>query len=672
MTGVSRRRPTAARLRRTARDTGTRRIRVTLIVYALVLLVVVGQLVHIQVVDADTYADRGVAQRARTIDLPATRGRIYDRDGDVLATSVQSATLYADPRVYRARTTPDGIEVPPAATATDVAAELAPVIGRDVGELTERLARDAHFVYVARQLDWEVGQAVLDLDLPGIDLLVEPRRVYPAGGLAGQVVGFTGIDGEGLQGLESRYDDVLRGEAGTLAVERAPGGLDIVSGLREVEPALPGTDLVLTLDREVQHLAERAVDDALETHGAAGASVVVLEVGTGQLLAMASAPGFDPNDRVDGDQALWRNRAVTDVFEPGSTQKALTMAAAIDGGIVSADAVQPVGDRITVGGSTFTDAYPHPTRDLSISEVIERSSNVGTIQVARDLGAERLHAALLDFGYGRTLGVGFPGESPGLLMPTEQWWGTSLPTIAIGQGVAVTLLHMAHSYAVLANDGVAVAPRIVRGTVEEDGRLTDAPPPTPQRVVAADTAQAVTSMLVEAVSGEHGTGARAAIPGYQVAGKTGTARKPDADAGGYSDEYVATFVGYAPASDPRFVVAVMVDEPSPVIYGGLVAAPVFREVMQGTLMAMRVPPDTVAATLDDAMQQAREQAALAAEAAAEREGPATPDDDPASPPVGSPAGGDGTPVGDEPGADAAQASGAYGTGAPDGSPDDDP
>jgi cell division protein FtsI (penicillin-binding protein 3) len=628
---------TPTRLRRTGHEVGVRRIRWLLLIYGLLFMVTFGGLVNIQIINAPDYADRSVRQRARTVELVATRGRVYDREGDVLATSVQSATIYADPRAYRPTETPAGTPVPPAASAAAVAAELAPLVGVDVATLTERLERDAHFVYVARQLDWEVGQEIRELDLPGIGFLTEPRRVYPAGGLAGQVVGFTGIDGEGLQGLESQYDQILRGRPGMLAFEQAPGGLGIASGARELVPPDPGTDLVLTIDREIQHAAERAAADAVAEFNAVGASVVVLEVGTGEMLAMASAPTYDPNRRTESDHANWRNRAVTDIFEPGSTQKALTVAAAIEEGLITGPTSMTVENGIRVGGKTFTDAYSHPTETWTVSEIMERSSNVGTIKIAQQLGAERLDAYLRDFGYGRPTGVGFPGEGGGLLMSTADWWATSLPTIAIGQGVAVTLVQLANSYATLANDGVAVQPRIVRGTVGDDGRLTPAAAPTVREVISADTALQVRQMLEAAVVGEHGTGARAAVPGYSVAGKTGTARKPNEGARGYSSEYIATFVGFAPVDNPQLVVAVMVDEPRP-FYGGLVAAPVFSEVMQAALTARRILPDGGSRALDDALLEAR---ASLAEQRAAQEGPATPADDPASPPVGSPVGGDG-------------------------------
>jgi cell division protein FtsI (penicillin-binding protein 3) len=588
-----------------------RRLRWVFGIYLLVAAVTVAQLVRVQVVDAPGYADLSASQRARIIELAGERGRIYDRDGDVLATTVQAATVYADPRAFRPREAPDGRVVPPAADADAVARQLAPIVGRDADALRAALTAEGHFSYLARQLDHEVGARVRELGLEGIHVIAEPKRVYPAAGLAGQVVGFTGIDGEGLQGLEARYEDLLLGRPGLLTLERAPGGLDIASGTRELIPSEPGTDLVLTLDREVQHAAERAAADVTAEYGAEGASVVVLEVSSGDVLAMASAPTFDPNRRGDADPSTWRNRAVTDVFEPGSTQKALTVAAAVEEGIVDEHDVLRVPTGVSVGGKTFTDSTPQPTSDWSVTEIMERSSNVGTIELAQELGADRLEAYLRSFGEGSSTGTGFPGESTGLLSPVDEWWGTSLPTIAIGQGVAVSLIQLANSYATLANDGVAVTPRIVRGTVGDDGRLTPAADPVERRVVSEDTAQQVQRMLETVVSGEHGTGHRAAVDGYRVAGKTGTARKPSPDARGYSGEYVATFVGFAPVEDPKLVVAVMVDEPRPVFYGGLVAAPVFSEVMGTALASRRVLPDSAGSSLEDAIAAARAASAAA-------------------------------------------------------------
>ncbi len=590
-------------------DLAIRRIRWTLVIFAVLVLASTVKLVQIQVVDAADLAAVGERQRARTLELPASRGRIYDRDGDVLATSVQSATIYADPRAYRGTHTPEGREVPPAGETPVVADALAPLLGIDAASIQQRLEQDRHFVYLARQVDHELGAQIRALELPGIGVLTEPQRVYPAGSLAGQVVGFTDIDAEGLQGLEARYEHVLAGQPGTLLLERAPGGLDIASGIRELEPPVVGTDVVLTLDRDIQHVAELAAAGATERFDAVGASIVVAEVGTGDVLAMASAPSFDPNDRGDEDPSDRRNRAVTDVFEPGSTQKALTIAAALEEGVITPTTTLEVDGAIRVGGSTFTDAVRHPTERWSVNQIMERSSNVGTIQIAQALGDEQLDSYLRRFGYGRPTQLGFPGESGGLLLPHTEWWGTSLPTIAIGHGVAVSLIQLANSYATLANDGVAVAPRLVLGSVGDDGRLAPVPAPGTERIVSAATADAVRAMLEDAVHGDHGTGSLAQVDGFRVAGKTGTARKPLADGRGYSDEYIATFVGMAPAHDPQVVVAVMIDEPQP-IYGGLTAAPVFAEVMEAALLALRVPPDGAGVDLPTAVRLATEHAAL--------------------------------------------------------------
>jgi cell division protein FtsI (penicillin-binding protein 3) len=592
-----------------------RRIRATFGVFLLVVVLTFGQLVRVQVLHAEEYAERGVRQRTRTIELPAARGRIYDREGDVLATSVMSATIYADPIAFRPTTRPDGTRVPAAGDPLRAARALAPLLGRDVDDVAERLQRDSRFVYLARQIDLEIGEEIMGMRLPGIHLLTEPRRVYPSGGLAAQVIGFTGIDGDALEGLEAIHDDVLRGVPGTLLLERAPGGLDISTGARELEPAVAGRDLVLTLDRDIQYVAERVAGQVLEDFAAVGATVVVLDIRTGEILGMASAPSFDPTVRVEGERDRWRNRAVTDIFEPGSTQKALTVAAGLESGAITPSTTFRVADRYTVGDKTFSDVSAHGVEDWNAAAILSRSSNVGAIRIAETIGADALRDQLLAFGYGQVTGLGFPGESAGLLPGRDQWWQTTLPTVAIGYGTAVTLLQLASAYATIANDGVHVDPRLVRGTVGDDGNLVPLTPAPSRRVISSATSATVLEMLGEAVSGEFATGSRAQVPGYQVGGKTGTARKPLVGRAGYSDQYVATFVGIAPLDDPRLVVAVMVDEPKP-YFGGLVAAPAFAEVMHASLLARRIVPDGRGRSLDDLVRETR---VVAAEAAARAE-----------------------------------------------------
>ncbi len=460
-----------------------------------------------------------------------------------------------------------------------------------MGDLTETLSQDAAFVYLARQLPREVGAEVQALNLPGVAILEEARRVYPAGSLAAQVVGFAGIDGDGLAGMELGLESTLAGRAGTMRLEQAPQGLEISSAPREVLPPVPGDDVVLTLDREIQATTERVLANAVRGFNAQAGSAVVLDVESGQVLAMASVPDFDPGALADSDADARRNRALTDVYEPGSVNKVITASAALEEGLAEPDEVfgVPLGYRI--GDKTFTDSHPPEKSKMTFREIIERSSNVGTIRIAERVGPERLYGYLRKFGYGKTTGSGFPGESPGLLAPPDQWSATSLPTISIGQGVSASLLQVASVFQTIAAGGERIEPTLLRGTVGEDGRLYAAPESERRRVVSEQTADALAQMLRGVVEDEYGTCPLCAVPGYRVGGKTGTAQKASETVRGYEDgSYVGSFVGFAPVEDPAIVVGVMIDEPRPVYYGGLTAGPTFAEIMEFALNHRRVPP----------------------------------------------------------------------------------
>jgi len=599
----------APRLRRLPGGMFARRSLWLLLTYLLVVLLLVGRLVQVQVVRADDYAARGAEQRDRFLTLPADRGRLYDRNGEVLAASVQAMTIHADPRAFHPQPDPaTGGTLPPAEDPAATVAALAPLLGVEADVLRERIDGPGEWVVLARQVDRAVGQQVRELGLQGIGVVPEPRRAYPGGTLASQLIGVTDIDGTGIAGLELQHEESLAGQPGWLAYERSEDGFAIPTGARDLQAPVPGNDLVLTIDRQVQHTAERVAAETVERWSASGASIVVLEVGTGDVLAMASAPTVDLAERSSITPDALRNRAVTDMLEPGSVQKAITAAAALEDGVVTSDTRMLVDDRISVGGSTFSDSHDHPVEEMTFAEVIQTSSNVGTIMVAQELGDERLAHWLDRFGFGQPVGVGFPGEAAGIVRPVEDWWGTSLPTMAIGQGIAMTLLQAANAYATLANDGVAVTPRILRGTVAEDGRLQAGPVLDGERVVSSETARTVREVLAGVVDGERGTGGAASVVGHRVAGKTGTARKPSPD-GGYSGGYIATFVGMAPVDDPRVVVAVMVDEPD-VIWGGTVAAPAFAEVMTEALRRARVAPEASGPSLRSAMTDARRAVAV--------------------------------------------------------------
>ncbi len=560
------------------RSKSGRRLGVFLIAYLVLTAAIGWRLVTVQVVSADEYRALAEQQVQREVAVPARRGKIYDREGEALALSLPAASVYADPRAIAAA------ELDP----TFIAADLEPLLDRSMDELMDALTQDTGFVYLGRQLPRAVGDQIRSMRLPGVGVLEEPQRRYPADGLAAQVVGFAGLDGEGLAGVELWHDDLLAGTPGALRQERAPGGVAISAAPQEVQPPVPGEDVVLTIDRALQHHAERVLAEALDTHDAAGGSAVVADVNSGEILAMASAPSFQP-EADDVDSYTRRNRAVTDVFEPGSVNKAITLAAAIEEGVVGADETIHVPEAVNVGGKRFTDSTRQPARNLSVTEIMAESSNVGTIRIADELGDDRLRRYLEQFGLGMPTGLGFPGESGGIVPSPDSWYATTRPTVAIGQGVSASLLQVAGVFQAIASGGERVEPRLVRGTVDAQGRLEETGDPERHRVVSADTAAQVSSMLAAVV--EDGTGANAAVPGYRVAGKTGTAQKPSTTSRGYeAGAYIATFAGFAPADDPEIVVAVMIDEPQDQYYGGEVAAPVFAELMEFTLGHRRVPP----------------------------------------------------------------------------------
>lgn len=538
---------------------------------------VAGRLVWMQGMASERFVALAADQRERRVALPAERGDILDRDGAVLALSMRMESIFANPRFV-----PD----PQAA-----AAALAPVLGIDAAALAGKLGQERGFVYLARKVDPVVAAKAKALGIPGVESVAEPKRFYPAGSLGAHVLGFVGTDNKGLAGLEAQYDGLLSGRPGEMLIERDPEGRSIPQGKSHLTPPAPGDDIILTIDREVQFAAESALARAVESYRAKGGSVVVLRPQTGEVLALANLPAFDPNHFATAVPDARRNRAVVDVYEPGSANKVITAAAAIESGTADPSAVISVPDRLALAGRTFRDSHPHPTLDLTLAQVIEQSSNVGTIKVAVDVGKDRLHDYLLRFGYGSPTGLDFPGEAGGIVPNPERWWSTSLPTIAIGQGVAVTPMQIVGVYGVVANGGEWIQPRLVKARVDGSGRHHPARAPGTRRVIEPGTARQLTGMLTSVVEGTHGTGKAAAVPGYRVAGKTGTAQKPRRDIRGY-EGYVASFVGFAPADRPQLVVGVMLDDPDP-IWGGVTAAPVFREVMQFSLRHLGIGPGPV-------------------------------------------------------------------------------
>ena len=534
------------------------------------------RLVVVQGTRADEYAARGLGQRLHTETLAADRGTIFDAEGRELALTVDSVTVYANPR-----------------EVTDPAVEavyLASLTGQDPAVVEELLSSDGTFVYVARQLDPADAARVEAADLPGIFFLKEPKRVYPAGALTAQIVGFVQPDSnEGLEGLELRYEAVLAGTPGQLRVERDPAGRTIPQGEYSVVPAEPGSDLVLTLRTSIQFAATEALQEAIERTGARAGSVVVLDPATGGVLAMVNLPGFDPTERASLVPERVRNRAVTDLFEPGSTQKLITVAAALEAGLVAPGTVLEIPEHIEILDTVFQDFTEHPDR-LTVTGIVAHSSNLGTILLGEMLGAQRLHEFMVAFGQGRPTRIDFPGEAGGVLQPPEEWCVTTcVAGTSIGYHVSVTALQMAAAYATIANDGVWVQPHVVAEVVDGLGSRVPTEP-AERRVVSEETARQIREMLAAVV--EQGTGSMAAVGGYRVGGKTGTTKKYLSETGEYSDEDVmASFIGMAPIDHPRVVVAVVLDAPREDASGGKGAAPVFSAVALAALHQLGVPPD---------------------------------------------------------------------------------
>ena len=543
------------------------------VVLALAFAGVAARLILLQVREADDYRALAEEQRVRAIPLAAARGSILDRDGHELALSLPARAVFADPRLVE----------DPGATAH----ALAPILDVGVGTLRESLETDSAFVYLARRIDPGVARRVEKLKLPGIGFLDESKRHYPGDDLAAQLLGFVGLDDVGLAGLELQHDEILAGRPGRMVIEQDPSGNTIPHGEGPFVAPVPGEDLVLTIDRDLQFQAERALQAAVKANGAKGGTVIMMEPSTGQILATATSPMFDANAFDEVAPAVTRADAFIDMYEPGSVNKIITAAAALEEEAIGLREELQVPAQYLVSDHVFHDAHPHPPLEMTLTDVIAQSSNIGTIKVAERLGKELLDRYLRRFGFGSITGVGFPGEVPGILMPADDWWGTSMGTIPIGQGIAVTPLQMLSVYATIANGGVRVQPTLVRGTIDPQGRFIHTPSPKRVRVVSARTARLVTGMLTQAVI--DGTGTEAQLGGYWVAGKTGTARKPLEGALGYSDRYVASFIGFLPASDPQVVVAAVLDEPT-TVYGGVAAAPLFREVARFAVVHLRIPP----------------------------------------------------------------------------------
>lgn len=544
-----------------------RRIRLLVVAFGLLFAVALGRATWIQVVHHDRFAKMASTQHRETIEIPAGRGTIYDRTGEPLAIGEQATTVYADPR-----------HVTDAQKAAVVAGKL---LGVDPIELYPALKdRSKGFVYVARKADPFRAAGLEKRAIPGLGFYSEELRAYPQGAVAAHVLGFAGTDNRGLDGLERSLDKTLAGQSGFETVVKDPFGraIDVITS----RPEKPGRNVTLTIDHQIQANAEQVLARTVRRFGAKGAAAIVLDPRTGAVLAMANYPTFNANRFSTASPDARRNRAVTDMYEPGSTFKIVTIAAALEDGVVTPQSSFVLPPTIQVADRVIHEAHIRGTQRMTVKQILSESSNIGTITVAQKLGAGELSSWVERFGFGKRTGIDYPGESPGLVLPLEEWSGSTIGTVPIGQGIAVTALQMVASYAAIGNGGVLRTPRLVEKIGSRKVRREEG-----KRIVSRQTADSMMSMFRDVVV--EGTGTEAAIPGYTVAGKTGTAQK--AENGRYVRKYVASFVGLVPAKKPRLAILVMVDEPRGNIYGGVVAAPAFRDIARFDLQYLEVRPD---------------------------------------------------------------------------------
>ncbi|MBA3369399.1 MAG: penicillin-binding protein 2 [Geodermatophilaceae bacterium] len=534
--------------------------------------IILGRLVLVQGLDGTAYAAAASAERLREDVLPATRGQILDANGNPLAYTVSARKIYADPSL---------ISDPVGAATT-----LSGLLTVPVNELVDKMQADNRYQVLAERLEPSLAAQVMGLRIAGIGVEVQPLRLYPAGEIGAQVVGFTGSDGSGLAGIEQAYDDLLSGTPGTTSYEVGRNGAVIPAGERTDQPAIPGGSVQLTIDQDVQFHLQRQLDAQCADGSTQNAQAVILDAPTGQVLAIATCRSFDPNAAGEADPDNLGNGAISGVLESGSVAKAITLSAAVQEGIVTPGDVRLTPDSITVGNTTVRDAHPHDAINYTVTGILAKSSNVGTIGIARELGNELLEQYLRAFGVGEQTGIELSGESPGILVPHEEWSIAQSINIPIGQGFALTTLQMASIYQTIANGGVRIPPRIVASTTSPDGTVTDTVQPRGVRVISEETAATMAYML-EAVVGEGGTALNASIGGYRVAGKTGTAQRPNPACSCYAGGgFWTTFAGFAPADAPEYVMSVMLQRPD----SGVPAGPVFKNVMTFVLAHEAVAP----------------------------------------------------------------------------------
>jgi cell division protein FtsI (penicillin-binding protein 3) len=546
------------------------RIATALVFFLVLFCTLVFRAFHLQIMTGKTYKNLAEKQHNKTLQLYPERGIIFDRNGEKLAASILADSLFADPSKI------DNVD--------EAAAQLAAVTGQPKKMIAQQIAKSKNFCWIARMISPAQSEQVKSLKMEGVYLIQEPKRFYPNKDLAGQLIGFVGMDSNGLEGLEMRYDSYLRGEAEKIFWGRDARGKKLYLPERSVTGKKDEQlSLVLTLDSRIQYAVESNLKEAVLRTRARGGFIIVMDPRTGEILAMANDPPFNPNIYSNATADNKRNKAITDCFDPGSTFKPFLVAAAIEEGVVKeSDTFYCENGAYRVANATFHEANRKRHGVLSVREILKYSSNIGAVKVSEKLGREKFHRYIRDFGFGQKTNIELPGEIPGLLRPWQNWTQVDTSTVAFGQGISVTAIQLVSALSVIANDGVLMQPHIVKKFVDANGETVKEFTPTAvRRVISADTARRMTTMLTNVVGEQGGTGKNAALVNVDVAGKTGTAQKFDFARKRFSSERVRTsFMGFFPAESPRFVMLISIDEPQLHKWGGEAAAPVFKSISQ--------------------------------------------------------------------------------------------
>ncbi|MGA1449901.1 MAG: peptidoglycan D,D-transpeptidase FtsI family protein [Candidatus Nanopelagicales bacterium] len=553
----------------------SQRLHIIAALSTLIFIAYGAKLVEVQAYQAPTLSLAATDNRTRTAVLTANRGEITDRNGAPLAISVEARNLTADQTKV--------------VDSEETAKQIAEILSLDWEELTTNLIGEKRFVYLAKKITPAQWNEIRSLRLPGIYSEKTTDRIYPANTLAASLIGFVGAEGHGMSGIEYAFEEMLSGENGSMKFEASAGGRQLPQGLHSQVDPVPGVGLRLTIDRDLQYVAEQSLAGQVDAAAAKSGTLVAMEVKTGKILALVNYPTFDANFPSESDPTTWVNRALVDSYEPGSTAKLMTVAAVINENVAGPNTQFIIPPELKRPSKTFRDHTPHPTLQLTLTGVFAKSSNIGTILASEMLGEKKFYEYLKRFGVGQPTGLNFPGESNGKLPDLETWSNTSFPTFSFGQGYSVNAVQIASMYATVANDGKRIPPTLIEGFIQNDGSFKALEAKEPIEVITPNSAKIVREMMETVVSDE-GTAPMASIAGYRVGGKTGTAQVVDPECKCYSDNVIASFIGMAPAEDPEIVVAISIHHPKNGRWGGRLAGPVFKEVAQYALQERNIAP----------------------------------------------------------------------------------